>query len=579
MNTLFSQDTQAFIPQWHYKFIDLIELPHWLYVSDEAHKLIAYFLWQADCQCYVQNIAELLSLPLRTTERMISRLKEYGILESHREYVSNGHQVRSYAEYSLQEEGLHKLNTYLLGINFPEYPKNSPYRSILVNRPIWKIFNDFAVPPKSEKRGRPRKNCSGEISKILEGIENTRIGEFIKKFNGFAGPPKSAKKNQIYFSGFGGQNILYKIFSHSYTSFGSIFIQKNALSGESDVQSKISGNGMIGESSESYPSPFKGMRRTIPPKESHIGDSRVSRQNGAGAHERRKTGMALGFIKNAPEKGADAKKRCIVKPQKEKKPLTNLSCERYIDYWNELAEDIPAMPRCMKTRAGKPTKSYKTALTFFAELQSGRLMRGSTNFPFSATYMSQWQLVIPKEGYSPDKMFHIIKQVSDFYLEDSSYLPTSFSTLLYTKFTKKAQESGSAQSMFLELASRSERTSLALERMADSLPAEDHRYMRDYFLPAWYKIRHVDLDHEIPEDDIFDLVAGLKTMKRLWKLTWKERCLNSKKVSEQIPRFDEFVSVFFESLQIDWNRVPISHIFNPKKQYLGWYLEFLDGQV
>ena len=537
MNTLFSQDTQAFIPQWHYRFIDLIELPHWLYVSDEAHKLIAYFLWQADCQCYVQNIAELLSIPLRTTERMISRLKEYGILESHREYVSNGHQVRSYAEYSLQEEGLHKLNTYLLGINFPEYPKNSPYRSILVNRPIWKIFNDFAVPP------------------------------------------KSAKKNQFIFSSFGGQNILYKIFSHSYTSFGSIFIQKNAFSGENEVQSKIARNGMIGESSESYPSQFKGMKRTIPPKESHIGNSRVSHEDSAGAHERRKADMALGFIKNVPEKGADAKKRCIVKPQKEKKPLTNLSCERYIDYWNELAEDIPAMPRCMKTRAGKPTKSYKTALTFFAELQSGRLMRGSTNFPFSATYMSQWQLVIPKEGYSPDKMFHIIKQVSDFYLEDSSYLPTSFSTLLYTKFTKKAQESGSAQSMFLELASRSERTSLALERMADSLPAEDHRYMRDYFLPAWYKIRHVDLDHEIPEDDIFDLVAGLKTMKRLWKLTWKERCLNSKKVSEQIPRFDEFVSVFFESLQIDWNRVPISHIFNPKKQYLGWYLEFLDGQV
>ena len=579
MNTLFSQDTQAFIPQWHYKFIDLIELPHWLYVSDEAHKLIAYFLWQADCQCYIQNIATILSIPERTLKRKLSQLKELGILMSHREYVSNGYKVRSYAEYSLQEEGLHKLNTYLLGINFPEYPQNSPYKQILTPLSEWKIFNYFTEGPKCKKLGRPLKNPFESHPKILEGFMHTRFWEFLKKSNYFNGGPEIEKFIEGTFLNFGPQNILYKIFSHSYTSFGSIFIQKNALSGESDVQSKISGNGMIGESSESYPSPFKGMRRTIPPKESHIGDSRVSRQNGAGAHERRKTGMALGFIKNAPEKGADAKKRCIVKPQKEKKPLTNLSCERYIDYWNELAEDIPAMPRCMKTRAGKPTKSYKTALTFFAELQSGRLMRGSTNFPFSATYMSQWQLVIPKEGYTPDKMFHIIKQVSDFYLEDSSYLPTNFSTLLYTKFTKKAQESGSAQSMFLELASRSERTSLALERMADSLPAEDHRYMRDYFLPAWYKIRHVDLDHEIPEDDIFDLVAGLKMMKRLWKLTWKERCLNSKKVSEQIPRFDEFVSVFFESLQIDWNRVPISHIFNPKKQYLGWYLEFLDGQV
>lgn len=579
MNTLFSQDTQAFIPQWHYKFIDLIELPHWLYVSDEAHKLIAYFLWQADCQCYVQNIAELLSLPLRTTERMISRLKEYGILESHREYVSNGYKVRSYAEYSLREEGLHKLNTYLLGINFPDYPKKSPYRSILVNQSIWKIFNYFAGPPKSEKIGRPRKNPFGENPKILEEFMKTRFWEFLKKSNDFAGGPNFEKFIADNFFGFGGQNILYKIFSHSDTSFGSIFIQKNTLSGESDVQSKISGNGMIGESSESYPSQFRGMRRTIPPKESHIGNSRVSHEDSAGAHERRKTNMALGFIKNAPEKAASDKKRCIVKPQKEKKPLTNLSCERYIDYWNELAEDIPAMPRCMKTRAGKPTKGYKTALTFFAELQSGRLMRGSTNFPFSATYMSQFQLVIPKEGYSPDKMFHIIKQVSEYYAEESSYMPTSFAALLYTKFSKKAQESGSAQSVFLELASRSERTSLALERLADSLPAEDHRYMRDYFLPAWYKIRHLDLDHEIPEDDIFDLVAGLKTMKRLWKLTWKERCLNSRKVSEQIPRFDEFVSVFFESLQIDWNRVPISHIFNPKKQYLGWYLEFLEGQV
>lgn len=583
-DTLFSQNMQAVPPRWHFDFLDRLELKHWLYISDEAHKLLTYFLWIPDGIVYCQNIADDLSIPLRTIERTISRLKQFGILSSNREFRSDGYRVRSSAEYSLQQEGLHNLDTYLLGINFPDYPKKSPYSSILISQSSWKKFNYFTGPPKLAKCGKPRKHPFGDDSKIPEEFKATRLWQFIKKSNYFAGPPKHeilSSENALGIS----QVLAVREYNINFFSFDTpseYLNQKNGVSGETRVFEKISR--VIGdECSKSDSSQFAGMKRMKFPSPSSSDasayeNSRTSHEDGRRATEKEKTDMALGFIKNAPQNGVLGRKRCIATPVKGKKQTPNLSCEKYIDYWNELAQEIPAMPKCTKTRAGKETKLYKKALTFFSELQSGKIIRGSSNFPFSTSYMSQFLLVTDK-GFTSDMMFQLINKVAHFYNSDSMYLPTSFDSLIYSKFTKKAKESGSGQSVFLELLEKTTQVSMTLEFMAEQMTASEHRQMRDYLIPFWHKTRGLDFDYDIPENEMFELISGLKFLTKLWKSEWKNRLSSSKWGKEQIPNFNEFLSVFFESLQIEWREVPIPTVFNPRKRYLGAYLNFLESKV
>ena len=103
--------------------------------------------------------------------------------------------------------------------------------------------------------------------------------------------------------------------------------------------------------------------------------------------------------------------------------------------------------------------------------------------------------------------------------------------------------------------------------------------MRDYLIPFWHKTRGLDFDYDIPEPEMFELIAGLKTMTNLWKSEWKNRLSSSKWGREEISNLNEFLSVFFESLQIDWKDVPIPTVFNPRKRYLGAYLNFLESKV
>ena len=580
-DTLFSHNMQAVPPRWHYDFLDKLELAHWLYVSDEVHKLLTYFLWMPDGILYCQNIADELSIPLRTIERIIARLKQFGILSSDLEYQSDGYRIRSYAEYSLQKEGLHKLDTYLLGINFPDYPQKSPYSSILVSHLQWKKFKYFAGPPKFAKCGKPAKHPFGEDSKIPEDFKATRFWEFIKKSNNFAGPPKfEILESNEYRKFWRSENNNIDFFSFDTPS--EYLNQKNCVSGETRVFEKISSKvGM--NSSHPNSSQFAGMKRTIPPKgfSTHGTQNRYMRtspQEARRGTKKENTSMALGFIKNAPQKAVPERKRCIVTSVNGRKQTPHVTCEKYVDYWNELASDTPAMPKCTKQRAGKETKLYKKALLFFSELQSGKIMRGSSNFPFSTSYMSQFLLVSDK-GYSPDAMFQLINKVAHFYSGDAAYLPTSFDSLIYSKFTKKAKESGSGQSVFLELLEKDTQTSLTLERMADQMSVTEHRQMRDYLIPFWHKTRGLDFDYDIPEPEMFELIAGLKTMTNLWKSEWKNRLSSSKWGREEISNLNEFLSVFFESLQIDWKDVPIPTVFNPRKRYLGAYLNFLESKV
>ena len=581
---LFSHDTQAVPPRWHYDFLDRLELKHWLYVSDEVHKLLTYLLWIPSGVLYCQNISDDLSIPLRTLERMIARLKQFGILSSDLEYQSDGYRIRSYAEYSLQQEGLHNLDTYLLGINFPDYPKKSIYSSILVSHLQWKKFNYFTDPPKFAKCGKPRKHPFGEDSKIPEDFKATRFWEFIKKSNYFTAPPKleilkiseSVEYRKFWRSEYNNINFF------SFDSPSENLNQKNSVSGETRVFEKFtSRNGE--ESCKDDSSPFSGMKRTKLPSlndASHTrnGYMRTLHEDCRRATKTEETSMALGFIKIAPKNAPSERKRCIVTPVNGKKQTPHQSCEKFVDYWNNLASDIPAMPKCTKIRAGKETKLYKKALTFFAEICSGKIFNKSSHFVFSTSYMSQF-LALSKTGYSDDQMFRMMQKVAQHYSDDSSYLPSSFDALIYSKFTKKAKESGSGQSVFLELMARNEQTSLALEKLADSMPASEHQQMRDYFIPFWHKTRQMDYDYDVPEDEMFELIAGLKTMKTLWKSEWKSRCTKSKWGREAIPNFNEFLSVFFESLQINWTNVPISHVFSPKRKYLGGYLNFLESKV
>ena len=282
------------------------------------------------------------------------------------------------------------------------------------------------------------------------------------------------------------------------------------------------------------------------------------------------------------------RKKCVVQSKKKKRKSSVIcqSCEKYVDYWNQLSE-TKAIPRIMKTRAGKPTKGFQEALKFFHAFETGKLFKNSRSYKFTPEYLSTFNMgKFSKAGYSPETMFQIIRVAAEGYTQNrDKNLPDTFSAFLYTEYGYKAKKYGGGVSRFLEVVSEMlEEDTDYNDEMVDkviSLPEED----REVFCSILCKIYHETRNDgeygelHIPAHELENLLNCLHIMRKLYDQMYYRltNCYMVKKGEEQVT-FYWFCNMYYEIVGVpDWEDAPMSYLFDKRKPYLGKFIEVVES--
>ena len=253
-----------------------------------------------------------------------------------------------------------------------------------------------------------------------------------------------------------------------------------------------------------------------------------------------------------------------------------IKCDKFIDYWNELASQSNIIPICKKVKNnGDYCKSYIKGLKFFYYMKTGELFSNPNTFFFTRNYIDDLEKAYtPKVKTRDETIFRYIRQVAAVCENTKRRVPKSFGELIYTSFTARAQTYGSGVSFFLECLKEDANTNLIIQRDLDRLSKEDMYILEEYLLPLYQKIRGIDY---LPEDsEMAAILHGIWTLKNLWKRDMKTFCENSfyAKKGRINPTFFWFVSLFCEfSEDIEWKDLPASYLFKTSK---GPLHEFID---
>ena len=315
------------------------------------------------------------------------------------------------------------------------------------------------------------------------------------------------------------------------------------------------------------------------PYQSPYGHSQFLHQDARRGTEKENAMNLSGFIKTglktAPSAKSENKRHLIIKPKKTKNTINGVHSKKFIEYWNSLADENDALPKCRITWGGKTTNAYKTALAFFSELRTGKLFKGNSSFRFSKAELEKYQFV-QKNGYTDDDLFRVIKKVADFYLTDKRTLPTKFEQLIYTEFTFNARKEGTGKSVFLDLIQQTEMGSLSFSNFYDSLTEDELSILRHRFKPFYYRLRGVDMDyHEITDAEWYEMYSGYKVLEKLWNTKYKEVCANSFRFKD-ITYIGDFIGFYLDTIELKRSSIPFAKIFNPKYQYLEEFLNYLE---
>lgn len=255
-------------------------------------------------------------------------------------------------------------------------------------------------------------------------------------------------------------------------------------------------------------------------------------------------------------------------------------CEKFIDYWNQLACKTQAAPLCRKFNKGVPNKTFLRGLVFFHYLREGKILNSPRMFTFSNRYINGLnQIFIPTSPIEDAEVFQLIKKVMDI-CEMSTWVPKSFAAVLYNAFGDTVTRLGSGVSFFLECLGRSADENIFLQKRLDALSDEDQGVLENYLIPLYQNIRKTK---EFPDDsEMVDILNGLDVLHRIWDNGLEEHCKNSKVVRKETstPNFRWFVSMFTEFAEDEqWKDIPMTRLFKPTGGTLSYFIDMITQRL